>query len=80
MREWLHGLLREKDGEPSTKRTVYFLAVVATVLFCAWEVWKHGLSQQVTGLLQWLTGSTGTAYTVGRFAENKEQKGNQAAP
>lgn len=71
---WLGRMLSEPDGTPSTKRVLFALSVVACLAFVAGYLLKKGLDQQVVDLAKSVLFTTGGAYGVGRFAENKPKE------
>jgi hypothetical protein len=67
---WLAGCLSEADGTPSTKRLLYATAVVAALLFCAFDMAMHGgITDKSLDLTKLIIETTTAAYTVTRFAE-----------
>ena len=72
---WLSRLLSEGDGSPSTKRVLFFIAVVGiTGVIIGYVAVKRQLDTSVVDLSKAVLFSTGGAYGVGRIAEATENK------
>ena len=69
---WLGGALSESEGGPSSKRLFFFFAILATIVFVGYDVFKHGgLTAQSIELTTTLLYITGAAYGVTRIFGEK---------
>ena len=73
MRAWLHKMLSERDGSPSTKRVLFSAAVAAGLLVFVANYVQHGLTSEGVSLLTAILVATGGAYVGGRFAESGDK-------
>jgi hypothetical protein len=69
---WIKQVLSESDGTPSTKRHLFWLVVVALLLYLGYDLRHHGITETWSTVAMALIASTGGAFTIGRFAENKQ--------
>lgn len=71
---FLAGALSEGPDCPSSKRVNFFLPIVGILVFCAYDVVKHGgVTREVIELGTTLLYVTGAAYGVTRvFAEKSD--------
>lgn len=69
---WIGKMLSEADGTPSTKRMLFVLAVVSCLAFVAGYLLKKNLDQNVVDLAKTILYTTGGAYGLGRYAEQKD--------
>jgi hypothetical protein len=79
---WLGGALSESEGCPSSKRLFFFAAIVGALVFCGYDVAKHGgLTAQAIQLTETVLYITGAAYGVTRvFAEKSDGPPPQPRP
>jgi hypothetical protein len=72
---YLRLALSETDGTPSSKRVLFFMAVAAALLFCAFDLVKHGaITPEMKGLCLQVVYITGTAYGVTKIFEPGDPK------
>lgn len=71
---FLAGALSEAEGCPSSKRLFFGATILAVILFCAFDVVKHGaITREVIELSNTLLYVTAAAYGVTRvFAEKND--------
>jgi hypothetical protein len=73
IKTWLARLLSEGDGSPSTKRVLFAIALLASIIFCAIDL---GINRHLTSvsadLCKCAIYATAGAYGVGRCAEANE--------
>lgn len=71
MKDWFKRLLSEQNGEPSSRRLLFFTVVMVTLGYLGYHIYKHGLDAFWADVTKMLVLTTGGAATAGRFAENK---------
>lgn len=77
MRAWLLSIFSDGSGTGSSRRVLLFLAVIACLIFCGWQVWKRGLDGTVKDLLTWLVSTLSILAGHGKY---EERKAGAAAP
>lgn len=71
---FIAGALSEAEGCPSSKRLFFGATILAVILFCAFDLVKHGfITREVIELMNTLVYVTAAAYGVTRvFAEKND--------